>query len=109
MRLVVVGTSGAGKATFAQSLAKQCNLAYIELDSLFWSSNWTPVDPEEFRKQSPLSNECSSMLVGCVSVALALNQIRANPAKPNLSFGENPHAISRSIAWIKLCAWSASI
>ncbi len=51
MRFVVVGTSGAGKSTFAQSLAKQCGRPYIELDSLFWSSNWTPVDPEVFRRR----------------------------------------------------------
>ena len=36
----VVGTSASGKSTFSQSLAKALNLAYIELDDLFWLDNW---------------------------------------------------------------------
>ena len=49
MRTIVVGTSGAGKSTFARQLASLRDVPYIELDSLFWGPSWTPVDPEVFR------------------------------------------------------------
>lgn len=48
-RLVVVGTSGAGKTTLAKRLAKAYGLRDIELDALFWGPQWTPVSMEEFR------------------------------------------------------------
>ena len=47
----VVGTSAAGKTTFARQLARQLGLAHIEMDDLFWLDDWqeTP-DDEFFRK-----------------------------------------------------------
>lgn len=44
-RVVVVGTSGAGKTTLARRLAKGLDAAFIELDALHWLENWTP-NPE---------------------------------------------------------------
>ena len=35
--IVVKGTSGAGKATFAAELADRLRLAYVEIDALHWS------------------------------------------------------------------------
>jgi adenylate kinase family enzyme len=40
-RIVIVGTSGAGKSTLARAVAAKLNVAYIELDSLYWGPNWT--------------------------------------------------------------------
>jgi adenylate kinase family enzyme len=48
MRVLVVGTSGAGKSTFARALAQHLAAPYIELDELHWSPNWTPRPPAEF-------------------------------------------------------------
>ncbi|MDB5418119.1 MAG: hypothetical protein JWP50_1538 [Phenylobacterium sp.] len=51
MRVVVVGSSGSGKSTFARHLAAACDLARVELDALNWGSDWTDrsaVDPELF-------------------------------------------------------------
>ena len=48
MRCIVVGTSGAGKSTFARAAAKVLGVPHIELDELFWSENWTPRPTEEF-------------------------------------------------------------
>jgi adenylate kinase family enzyme len=43
MRFVVVGTSGAGKSTFASALAKATGYPYIELDQFYWGENWAGV------------------------------------------------------------------
>ena len=48
-RILVVGTSGSGKSTFAGNLSRIFGLKDIELDALFWKANWTQSDPEEFR------------------------------------------------------------
>ena len=49
-RVVVIGTSCAGKTAFARSLACALSFPHVELDALFWQPNWTPRPPEEFRK-----------------------------------------------------------
>jgi adenylate kinase family enzyme len=41
-RIVVVGTSGSGKTTFARSLATALRRSHIELDTLHWGPSWTP-------------------------------------------------------------------
>jgi adenylate kinase family enzyme len=51
MRIVVVGTSGAGKTTMAKSLAVKLDLPCVELDRVHWQPNWealTETDPAEF-------------------------------------------------------------
>lgn len=48
-RVVVIGTSCAGKTTFARSLANALTLPHIELDTLFWQLNWVARPSEEFR------------------------------------------------------------
>ena len=42
--MLVIGTSGAGKSTFAQALAKALGAPHIELDALHWGPNWTQRD-----------------------------------------------------------------
>lgn len=44
-RVVIVGTTGAGKTTFGKALAGELGVAFIELDALHWLGNWTP-NPE---------------------------------------------------------------
>jgi adenylate kinase family enzyme len=48
-RIVVVGTSGAGKTTFARAIAERLKLRRIELDALHWEPNWTEATDEVFR------------------------------------------------------------
>ena len=51
IRIVVVGTSGAGKTTLARRIAALLELSHIELDAINWQSGWrdlTRHDPEEF-------------------------------------------------------------
>jgi adenylate kinase family enzyme len=48
-KIVVKGTSGAGKSTFAAELARRLRLTHIELDALHHGPNWSAPTPEEFR------------------------------------------------------------
>ncbi len=50
-RIVVVGTSGSGKTTFARNLAQRLGYPHIELDSLHWLPNWTEAPLEFFRER----------------------------------------------------------
>ncbi len=50
-RIVVIGTTGAGKSTLAASLAARLALPQIELDALYWGPEWTPVEREHFRER----------------------------------------------------------
>lgn len=50
-RIVVIGSSCAGKSTFARSLARVRGCPHIELDQLFWSADWQPKAAAEFRRQ----------------------------------------------------------
>lgn len=50
-RIIIVGTSGAGKTTLARQIAQKTNRTHIELDSIWWGENWTPIDYEAFKSQ----------------------------------------------------------
>lgn len=41
-RINVVGTTGSGKTTVARRLSEVLGIPHVEMDSLFWESNWTP-------------------------------------------------------------------
>jgi adenylate kinase family enzyme len=44
MRIVVIGTSGAGKTTLARRIAARLNLPHIELDAINWQAGWRDLD-----------------------------------------------------------------
>jgi len=51
MRIVVTGTSGAGKTTLARVIARQLGVPHIELDAINWQAGWHDLirhDPLEF-------------------------------------------------------------
>ncbi len=48
-KVVVKGTSGAGKSTFAAELANLLGVAYVELDALHHGPNWSAPSAEEFQ------------------------------------------------------------
>ena len=39
-RVVVVGTSGSGKTTFAAALASRMGCAHVEMDAFLWKAGW---------------------------------------------------------------------
>ena len=50
-RIVIVGTTGTGKTTFAGHLAGRLGVPHVELDALHWEPNWTPADLARFRER----------------------------------------------------------
>ena len=50
-RIIIIGSSNAGKSTLAERLAARLNASYIELDALHWEPNWTEAKPEVFRQR----------------------------------------------------------
>lgn len=51
-RIVIKGTSAAGKSTVAAALAKRLGLTHIELDALHHGPNWQAATPEELRARA---------------------------------------------------------
>jgi len=49
-RIIVVGTTGAGKTTVAQALSQRLGYPHIELDAMYWGPNWTPAPADVFRQ-----------------------------------------------------------
>lgn len=50
-RILVIGSSGAGKSTFARRLSEATGLRLIHLDKLFWNPNWVETAKDEWRKK----------------------------------------------------------
>lgn len=49
-KILVIGSSGAGKSTFARKLGEKIGLGVIHLDQLYWKPNWVEVSKEEWRE-----------------------------------------------------------
>jgi adenylate kinase family enzyme len=49
-RILVIGSGGAGKSTFARRLGKILNIEVIHLDSLYWRPGWVETPKQEWKK-----------------------------------------------------------
>ena len=47
-RILIIGSGGAGKTTFAKVLASRTGLPLTHLDQLFWHPGWVPTPDEEW-------------------------------------------------------------
>jgi adenylate kinase family enzyme len=47
-RILVMGSSGSGKSTFARRLSDATAIPFVSLDALFWRPGWQPCDPVVF-------------------------------------------------------------
>lgn len=50
-RVMVIGTTGSGKTTFATRLAGMLKVPHIELDAIHWQPGWKPLPENEFRRR----------------------------------------------------------
>ncbi len=50
-RIVVIGSSNAGKSTLAEQLAERLNAPFIELDGLHWEAGWVEAGRDVFRER----------------------------------------------------------
>lgn len=48
MKVLIVGTSGAGKTTLARALAQEWKIPHVELDALYWKRDWKGVSEPVF-------------------------------------------------------------
>ena len=47
-RVLVMGSSGSGKSTFARRLSDMTGIPFVSLDALFWKPGWVASDNAEF-------------------------------------------------------------
>jgi len=50
-RINIIGTTGSGKSTLAIALSELLGYPYVQLDQLFWKSNWEETSDEELFPQ----------------------------------------------------------
>ncbi|MDT5272214.1 MAG: hypothetical protein QOH49_4400 [Acidobacteriota bacterium] len=48
-RVLVIGSGGAGKSTFARQLGERLRLPVIHLDKFYWHAGWVETPKEEWR------------------------------------------------------------
>lgn len=66
MRIVVVGTAGAGKTTLAKAIAAALAIPHIELDALHWEARWQALsrtDPDEFVRRVAAATGANAWVV----------------------------------------------
>lgn len=49
MKINVIGTSGSGKSTLAKQIATALSIPCIEMDRLYWRSDWQGTPDDEFQ------------------------------------------------------------
>jgi adenylate kinase family enzyme len=78
-RVLVIGSSGAGKSTFAIKLGKNLNLPVIHLDKEFWQPGWIETPRESWRiKVSELVARDEWIIDGTYDSSLDLRLPRAD-------------------------------
>jgi adenylate kinase family enzyme len=66
MRIVVTGTSGAGKTTLSRRLATLLEVPHVELDAIKWQPGWCDLvrhDPDEFVRRVTLAIAAEAWVV----------------------------------------------
>src|SRR5580704_15748028 len=51
-RILVMGSSGSGKSTFARRLSSITGIPMVSLDALYWKPGWMPSEAAEFEQRA---------------------------------------------------------
>lgn len=51
-KILIIGSCGAGKSTFAKRLHNVLGVKVIHLDQCYWKSNWTRTEKEEWESKT---------------------------------------------------------
>lgn len=90
-RVLVLGSSGSGKSTFARRLSAATRIPMVSLDALYWQPGWRPADPFSFeRRVTDAANEPTWIMDGNY-----LNQ----------GAGALRRALADTIIWFDLPRW----
>jgi len=73
-RILIIGSCGSGKSTFARRLGKATGLEVIHLDRLYWKPNWVgTTDEDEWRKTVEIALQGKAWIIdGNYSGTLAM-------------------------------------
>jgi adenylate kinase family enzyme len=64
-RVLVLGSSGSGKSTFARRLSQITGLPMVSIDAIYWQPGWRPSDPDSFAtSMTQAANEPSWIMDG---------------------------------------------
>ena len=50
-RVLVIGSGGAGKSTFARRLGERLGLPVVHLDKVYWNAGWVETPKDEWRRK----------------------------------------------------------
>lgn len=74
-RIVIVGSSCAGKSTLGERLAGVLGVPFVELDALYWKPNWQPSTDEELTSKLAAATERDGWVVAGAYHRVASNVI----------------------------------
>jgi adenylate kinase family enzyme len=62
-KVLVIGSSGAGKSTFSRRLSEKTGLPLVHLDKLYWLPDWVEIDKDEWKKVVAKTLEGDSWII----------------------------------------------
>src|SRR3989338_1455920 len=81
MKIMVFGTPGSGKSSFAQVLSEELRLPFYQLDKYFFFENWKEKEHQEFLEiQEKLVENDDWVIVGNALHSLEMRYQRAHVA-----------------------------
>jgi adenylate kinase family enzyme len=79
-RVLVMGSSGSGKSTFALRLANLTGLPFVSLDALYWQPGWQPSEPEAFGRRAANAASTASWVMDGNYMSLGAGELRRRRA-----------------------------
>jgi adenylate kinase family enzyme len=62
-RVLVLGSSGSGKSTFARRLSQATGIPMVSIDAIYWQPGWRPSAPDLFETAMTLNASQSSWIM----------------------------------------------